>query len=77
MKKEGVGNAPESFEFDRRNGRPQCMGRAEVVNCKVDATYHFVDTRVTKKITPPSEFKICATFGDDERDAKWLAATVV
>ena len=28
------------------------MGRAEVVNCKVDATYHFVDTRVTKKITP-------------------------
>ena len=45
--------------------------------CKVDVTYHFVDTRVTKKITSPSEFKICATFGDDERDPKWLAATVV
>ena len=45
--------------------------------CKVDATYHFVDTRVTKKITPPSEFKIYATFGDDERDVKRLAATLV
>ena len=52
------------------------MGQAEVVNVK-DEIYHFVDTRVSKKITPPSEFKICATFGDDERDAKWLAATVV
>jgi hypothetical protein len=50
------------------------MGRAEVVNVKSMQLITLL-TPVSPKITPPSELKICATFGDDEREVKQQAAS--